>query len=121
TLPREQWMSRRSAGRRTEPPPGLRPRTRRSSPMPVSPGAEAISMDSRNSATLLSLPRFDRRLQRSELPRPEIIQIRAHRRQALGIDREQMPGPLPRADREPGLAEHSEMVRGRLLREAQLP
>lgn len=97
-------------------------------------GGAPISMESRNSATADHLPRCDSRsgsgsgFRRSRLhrgleigqpARPEVIEVGAHRRQAIGPDGEQVARALPALHREPGPAQHPEMVGGRLLRQAE--
>ncbi|SLM93231.1 hypothetical protein CZ765_11130 [Corynebacterium casei] len=83
-------------------------------------GGAPMSMESRNSATRILLPRLNDGLEGSQFPRPKVVQVRAHRRQAISVNREQMARALAGADREPRLAKHSEMVRGSLLRESDL-
>src|SRR5687768_571866 len=85
----------------------------------VAAGA-SISIDVSYSATVLRLPGFDSLLERGELRRPKVVQVRPDGGKPVCIDGEQVARPLPTARHQARVAQYSQMVRGRLLRQANL-
>src|SRR5690606_40887435 len=83
-------------------------------------GGASMSIDVACSVTTALRAAFGCGLEGGELLRPELVEVRAHDGQAVGADREHVPGPVAGAGHQARVAQDAEVVRRGLLREAEL-